>query len=278
MILIFGTGQLGNAVAEQLTKKGVIFTQIGRDKCDVSQRDQIAKILKVFGRDIRGVINCTAFTNVDAAESEHRTNWEVNACAPMMISEALTWACPQAWGVHVSTDYVFGAGGKGPWYDDDMRNPVNSYGRAKAAGECGFLFGHGVRHHKRHIVRLQNLSSPTRGIVSRFLHFAQGGQTPNIERNSILLPTCAELAAHAVLLAPSLKKAILHYAPNDCVTVEGLWQYVSGGLAYHLQDAIARPAARNPSSILAVSTEYPGSMICSWKTHVDLMMGRAQLG
>jgi dTDP-4-dehydrorhamnose reductase len=87
------------------------------------------------------VINCAAYTNVDAAESDETTAHAVNATGPQHIARACARAGAQL--IHVSTDYVFsgdfGAEGPRPYEPSDQTAPLGVYGRTKLAGEVAVL-------------------------------------------------------------------------------------------------------------------------------------------
>ncbi|GAA3945194.1 dTDP-4-dehydrorhamnose reductase [Actinomadura viridis] len=79
------------------------------------------------------VVNCAAWTAVDAAESAEEAALAVNGTAV----EALAAACGETGAtlVQVSTDYVFDGRGTGPYAEDAPTAPLNAYGRTKLAGE-----------------------------------------------------------------------------------------------------------------------------------------------
>jgi dTDP-4-dehydrorhamnose reductase len=86
----------------------------------------------VGGRDI--VVNCAAWTDVDAAEADEPGAFAVNAAGPANLAAACAEA--EAVLVQVSTDYVFAGTASRPYQADDPVEPVNAYGRSKAAGEA----------------------------------------------------------------------------------------------------------------------------------------------
>lgn len=85
------------------------------------------------------VVNCAAYTNVDAAESHPDTAHAVNATGAGHVAAACAAAGARL--VHISTDYVFGgaAGRARPYEPDDPTDPVNVYGQSKLAGERAVL-------------------------------------------------------------------------------------------------------------------------------------------
>jgi dTDP-4-dehydrorhamnose reductase len=79
------------------------------------------------------VINCAAWTNVDGAESDEAGATQCNGTAV----GALAHHCAEigATLVNFGTDYVFNGRAERPYRTTDKRNPINAYGRSKAAGE-----------------------------------------------------------------------------------------------------------------------------------------------
>jgi dTDP-4-dehydrorhamnose reductase len=79
------------------------------------------------------VINCAAYTAVDAAEENEDVALEINATGPAHLEAAC--AASGARLVHISTDYVFAGDATAPYAEDAPMAPSGAYGRPKAAGE-----------------------------------------------------------------------------------------------------------------------------------------------
>ena len=123
---------LGGELKERLEKNyEVVGTTIETlDICDKSAVLAKAKEIKPYF-----IINCAAFTNVDACEVKEDLALAVNGTALENIAEAAKQE--NATLIHISTDYVF-AGNKPieEIYTEDMEpNPVSAYGRTKLVGE-----------------------------------------------------------------------------------------------------------------------------------------------
>ena len=84
-------------------------------------------------RDFDVVINATAYTNVNQAESEPEMAFELNRDVPEKLAK-ITAANKQKL-VHISTDYVFDGTKESPYLTTDKPNPINVYGQSKLAGE-----------------------------------------------------------------------------------------------------------------------------------------------
>ena len=82
------------------------------------------------------VVNCAAFTAVDAAESDAERAHAVNAVGPGNVARACAKAGARM--IHISTDYVFSGafdGAPRPYDVDDATGPLSVYGKTKLAGE-----------------------------------------------------------------------------------------------------------------------------------------------
>lgn len=101
------------------------------DRADLDVTDASAIRAAVADHDV--VVNCAAYTKVDDAESHEDLAYAVNAIGPANLAEA----CAQTGArlVTISTDYVFDGNATTPYSEDRPRDPINAYGRTKAAGE-----------------------------------------------------------------------------------------------------------------------------------------------
>lgn len=120
-------GMLGRDL--QATLGGREVTALGRTDLDVT--DAAAVIAAVRGHDV--VVNCAAYTKVDDAETHEDDAYAVNAIGPANLATACAETGARL--VTISTDYVFDGRATTPYAEDQPRDPINAYGRTKAAGE-----------------------------------------------------------------------------------------------------------------------------------------------
>ena len=144
-ILITGAnGQLGNEmrIVTKGSKDRYIFTDVieaeGQETAilDITNIDSIRKM--VADNDVKVIVNCAAYTNVDKAESDQDFCELLNAKAP----ENLAIAMKEVNGllVHISTDYVFGGDPYNtPCKEDQKGTPTGVYGLTKLHGEQNIL-------------------------------------------------------------------------------------------------------------------------------------------
>ncbi len=146
-ILVTGAGgQLGNEmqlVAKE-SKDSFIFTDVceGYTHLDITSLEDIRKMVKE--NDIKCIINCAAWTNVDAAETAGDIVETLNATAPENLAKAMKEVDGLL--VHVSTDYVFGGDPYNtPCKEDQKGTPTGVYGLTKLHGEEKII-ATGVNH------------------------------------------------------------------------------------------------------------------------------------
>jgi dTDP-4-dehydrorhamnose reductase len=137
-IVITGAGgMVGRFLAATARQQGRDVLALTSADCDIT--DPSAPIGVIAAGDV--VINCAAYTKVDAAETDERRAHAVNAEGPGHLARA----CAQAGAalIHISTDYVFDGDFAGapprPYEIDDQTRPRSVYGRTKLAGEHAVL-------------------------------------------------------------------------------------------------------------------------------------------
>jgi dTDP-4-dehydrorhamnose reductase len=150
-LLVTGAGgQLGHAVVSRAHRAPDVAFARGLDTkaLDVTDpfavRDVLADWARVVRADSPGhrlaLVNCAAYTAVDAAETDEEAAYAVNAAAPALL--ATTCAALDLQLVHVSTDYVFAGDATTPYEVDSPTSPRTAYGRTKLAGEQAVLSLH----------------------------------------------------------------------------------------------------------------------------------------
>jgi dTDP-4-dehydrorhamnose reductase len=138
LLVTGGAGMLGQAVAAAATRLGHAVVALSRVELDVTDANHVRRV--IVAAEPRAVINCAAWTDVDAAETAEAAATAVNADGAGNVARAAAETGARI--VHVSTDYVFdgerqhaGDGTGEPWVESDAVNPIGAYGRSKLAGE-----------------------------------------------------------------------------------------------------------------------------------------------
>ncbi|MDE6160075.1 MAG: dTDP-4-dehydrorhamnose reductase [Muribaculaceae bacterium] len=132
-ILVTGAnGQLGNCM--RLATEGSADCYIFTDVAELDITDAKAVAAQVKDNNIKVIVNCAAYTNVDKAEDDAVFAEMLNSGAVRNIAEAAK--NNGATLIHISTDYVFGGNtGNTPRGEDEPANPTGVYGVTKLHGE-----------------------------------------------------------------------------------------------------------------------------------------------
>ena len=150
-ILVTGAnGQLGNEmrrIAAQ-SQDTYVFTDIVEQEdvdttlLDITDLEAVRRL--VAEQHVQAIVNCAAYTNVDAAESNEALAERLNADAPENLAKAMKEV--GGWLVQISTDYVFGREPYNrPCREDQTGTPTGVYGLTKLHGEQKIL-ATGCRH------------------------------------------------------------------------------------------------------------------------------------
>jgi dTDP-4-dehydrorhamnose reductase len=132
VILVFGReGQVARELADRPPAPGTRLEFLGRAQFDLLGGGDIAAVIARDG--VAGVINASAHTAVDRAESEAPLAFRLNRDAPAEMARACAGLGIPF--VHFSTDYVFDGEKTTGYVEDDPRHPLGVYGASKAEGE-----------------------------------------------------------------------------------------------------------------------------------------------
>lgn len=140
-ILVTGAnGQLGKEmrIIARSSTNNYIFTDVNQVEgvetiyLDITDFDAVRKIVVEY--QVEAIINCAAYTNVDAAESNEELAENLNAEAPENLAKAMMEVGGLL--VHISTDYVFGQEPYNrPCKEEQQGTPTGVYGISKLHGE-----------------------------------------------------------------------------------------------------------------------------------------------
>ncbi len=129
VVLLGGRGMLGTDVERTLQQAGFGVEVFDLPDFDITDAGQLRAAV---GRsDV--IINCAAYTNVDGAESDAESAYDVNAAAVGRLGDLAK--ANDSYVVHISTDFVFDGRKSGPYGEHDAPNPLGVYGRTKYQGE-----------------------------------------------------------------------------------------------------------------------------------------------
>lgn len=211
VIVTGANGQLGRAINELYAgnpEYELINTDVG--ELDITNVDKVLE----FVRGIRpyAIINCAAYTAVEACENEEDLAFRINAIGPRNLSIASQETGAKL--MHVSTDYVFDGNGHRPYLETDPVYPQGAYGRTKLAGE------NFVKEfcHKHYIVRTAWLYGDGKNFVKTMLRLAETNDKVRVVKDQVGSPTsAAELAKAIAYLLPTDNYGLFHgTCEGDC--------------------------------------------------------------
>jgi dTDP-4-dehydrorhamnose reductase len=131
ILITGGNGQLGRELQDAARVAGHHVDSTGRDDCDIADPAGVARTIEASDPEV--IVNCAAWTKVDAAEDNLDGAYLSNAIGPRVLAAAC--ARRNVLLVQISTDYVFD--GTGPVPIDEWQQPAprSAYGVTKLAGE-----------------------------------------------------------------------------------------------------------------------------------------------
>jgi dTDP-4-dehydrorhamnose reductase len=184
-------GQLGLALQRAAAAGGHEF--VGYDLPELDITNAAALHASVSAAKPDALINCAAFTAVDAAEKQEALALAVNGTAVANLAHAADAAGATL--VQLSTDYVFDGASERPYKEEDRPNPLSAYGRTKLAGERAAEL---VRRHL--VVRTAWLFGEGANFVAAIRRQLDAGQkTLRVVSDQRGCPTFADDVAGALL-------------------------------------------------------------------------------
>lgn len=218
-ILVTGSsGQLGQALMElsrESCHRFVFSSQrAGGDSLRLDITDR-ASVRRAVSSDVDVIINCAAYTDVNAAEDDPEGAMAVNATAAGFLADAARDAGAVLF--HISTDYVFDGRSAIPYVEEDQAAPLNVYGRTKLEGERA-VAASGCRYI---ILRTSWLYSRS----GRNFYTAIAGKTAS--------SPCIKVVVDQIgtpTYAGDLANAIMHIIDNGLLGHTGIYHYAGQGL------------------------------------------------
>ena len=257
-ILVTGAnGQLGNEIRILTgdSRHNYIYTDVVEAEgnrttmLDITNAEDVKAMVANHNVDV--IINCAAYTNVDAAEDNEALAEKLNSEAPAILANAMAEAGGLL--VHISTDYVFGGEPYNtPCREDQKGTPTGVYGATKLRGEqritasgCKYL-----------IIRTAWLYSEFgKNFVKTMLNLTSTKPQLKVVFDQTGTPTYAYDLAKAIVEIVESKK----YEGN-----EGIYHYSNEGVCswYDFTKMIAEMAGHTECDIQPChSSEFPSKVV-----------------
>jgi len=266
-ILVTGAnGQLGNEIrlVARSSRDNCLFTDVA--ELDITDADAVMKTVRQH--DIRAIINCAAYTNVDKAEEDAALAERLNATAAGNLAHAMKAADGLL--VHISTDYVFGGNcNNTPCTEEQPANPTGVYGVTKLHGEQAVIAS-GCRHL---ILRTAWLYSEFgKNFVKTMLDLTASKPELEVVFDQVGTPTYARDLAEAIFNIIENRKFEAH---------TGIYHYSNEGVCswYDFTKAIAGIAGNTACDIRPChSSEFPSKVIRPAYSVLDKTKFKAAFG
>ncbi len=204
------SGQLAKAFIKKFTEFNIDFLAPDEQELDITDKIKINNVFAQYKPDV--LINCAAYNNVEAAETDNTKAFLINRDAVVNLVEVSSQY--NAVLVHFGSDYVFD-GKKGAVYTEtDSVNPLNEYGKSKLAGEQAAL-----KYDKALVCRLSWVIGDGQ---QNFLYKLSGW----LEKNKVIKVSSDEISVPTFTF--DVVEVILRALDNN---LTGLYQLVNSGYA-----------------------------------------------
>jgi dTDP-4-dehydrorhamnose reductase len=211
-LLVTGAaGMLGTDVVAAASGHDVVA--LARADLDITDSDAVRAVVRDSQPD--AVVNCAAWTNVDAAETAEAEATLINGDGAGHLAAAAAEVGAHI--VHVSTDYVFPGDATAPYREDAPTGPIGAYGRSKLAGERAVAAAAPSSHA---IVRTAWVFGPHgKNFVDTMLRLGSERDELTVVDDQLGCPTYAgHLALALVQIAEARSHGVLHVAGGGSCT------------------------------------------------------------
>jgi dTDP-4-dehydrorhamnose reductase len=276
-LLVTGAaGMLGRDVVAAAGTAGHEAVALARADLDIT--DPAAVDAAVRDAQPDAVINCAAWTDVDAAEAAEAEATAVNGDGPGNLARAA--AAAGALLVHVSTDYVFDGTATEPYPEDAPTAPQGAYGRSKLAGEQAIAAAGG----RSAIVRTAWVFGPHgKNFVDTMRRLGADREEIAVVDDQVGCPTyTGHLAPALIEVAERGLTGILHVGGRGRCTwfdlAEATFAETGIDCAVKPQStaALGRPAPRPAFSVLG-STRADAPTLPAWRDGLKAHLARVEV-
>lgn len=212
-------GQLGSELQQSLEQLGEV-APFDSHNLDLENIQDVRETIRTLRPDV--IVNASAYTAVDRAESEPEKAFKVNGYIPGLFAEEASRL--DAFLIHYSTDYVFDGARERPYLETDAANPLGVYGKSKLAGE------EAIKAEKASSLILRTswvYSTNRNSFVTKVLEWARQQEVMSVVSDQVSNPTWARTLA--LVTAQLLNKGL------SCLNERcGLYHVAGSGYASRL--------------------------------------------
>lgn len=291
-VLVLGaSGQIGRCMVAELSRLCPNAQLLIPSRVQLDMTDGAAVLSYLQQTQPDWLINCAAFTAVDAAEQDPlcagavqgvsvslsqdthsnttvdftkvdtHPNTQLNARLPQLLAQYWQSSTKSLTLLHFSSDYVYSGEGDLPWREDDTPAPLNAYGRAKTAGDRALLSALSTQQQaaKTMASRLYILRtswvyhSHGQNFINTMLRLAAERDLLRVVDDQYGAPTpaCWAASISGLLLKSPATSGLYHLAPSGVTS----WY----GVAYAaLSSAVSAGLIRQVPELVAISSsDYP---------------------
>lgn len=272
MVLLTGAnGQLGHDFQKLFDRLNIKYIATDYKELDITNKEAVEAFVKE--KEIKYIINCAAYNNVDKAEEEREACYSLNSFAPQNLAEIAKKI--GAVFVTYSTDFVFD-GTKGKAYiEEDETGPLSVYSMAKVEGEKGVL----NTYDKSFVIR----TSWVFGIANnnfnkQVINWSKDRDKLNIVDDQKSVPTYSyDLAEYSWKLIQTGKFGLYHLCNNGEASKYDQAKYVLDSIGWQGELGRAKTADFNLPAKRGVYTkldcsrveEVIGEKIPHWQDAID---------
>ena len=246
-------GMLGRDLTALLAARGEEFTALGRADLDITDAGATTAAVASVKPDV--VVNCAAWTAVDAAEEHEAEALAVNGRGAANLAAA----CAEAGALLVqpSTDYVFDGDADAPYAEDAPTAPAGAYGRTKLAGEQAVR---AALPGGSYIVRTAWLyGAHGKNFVKTMLRLAGNGVSPGVVADQHGQPTwTADVAAQVhALVAKSAPPGVYHATSSGQTSWFGFAEEIFALYQQYEDHGQHDPERKRLTPVPISTSEYP---------------------
>ena len=254
-LLVAGArGLLGAAIAREFSRDCELHAFAGRTDLDLTDAAAVRNAVRRARPD--AVINCAAFSGVDAAEDRAADALAVNAFGTLALAKAAREAGAAL--VHYSTDFVFDGKIDRPYTEEDAPAPRSFYGQSKLLGEW-----FAAEATRAYVLRVESLfgdpapGAPPKGSVQTIVARISDGEAVPVFVDRTVSPSyTADIAsATRAVLERNLPAGVYHCVNSGAAT----WAEVAEETARLLN----RPAVLEPMTLESANLKAPRPKYCA---------------